>query len=224
MDKPRSARAARTRNDPRKHATRAAIIETAESLFGEFGIDGISLRQIGAAAGSSNTGVVAYYFGDKDSLVEAIFHYRLPAIDARRAELLLEVTRTGRVNDIPALVRAMWLPLYEQVNEQGRHSYAGFLSGLIRSNWGPSRIAVNERYAASVHVAELLSAAVPGEIRPRFAERLNLSAVMITGALQLIDQATLTRTKRATESRKNNALFDDVLRMVSAALLATTGE
>ena len=38
----------RTRKDPRKAATRAAIIEAAEPLFAESGIDAVSLRQIGA--------------------------------------------------------------------------------------------------------------------------------------------------------------------------------
>ncbi len=49
----------RTRNDPRRAATRAAITETAETLFAEHGIDGVSLRQIGTAVGSANTSGVA---------------------------------------------------------------------------------------------------------------------------------------------------------------------
>ena len=214
----------RTRNDPRKEATRAAIIEAAESLFAESGIEGVSLRQIGAAAGSSNTGVVAYYFGNKATLVEEIFHYRLPAIDARRGELLLEVQRAGLDKDILELVRAMWQPLYEQVNDQGKHSYAGFMAALIRSDWGPSRVAVNDRYTFSVHVATLMSAALPEEVRPWFAERLNLSAVMVTGALQLMDLANAPGNENTDRRGSSDQWFEDVLRMVSAALLAPTGE
>ena len=65
-DSPLAAR----RRDPRREATARALIEAAESLFGQAGVDGVSTRQIGAAIGSANTNVVAYHFGAKDALIE----------------------------------------------------------------------------------------------------------------------------------------------------------
>ncbi len=225
MAEPNSNAGRRVRRDPRKAATRAAIIEAAESLFAEHGIEGVSLRQIGAAIGSANTSVVAYHFGSKEALVEAIFHFRLPAIDARRGELLEEVSQAGRDREAGALLRALWLPLYEQVNRQGRHSYAGFMSALIRSDWGESRTAVNNSYATTNKLAALLAAAVPLAVERRCQDRLTLSAVMITGALQLMDRAQATgRTKTRQEQRRADEAFEDALRMTFAALLADTGE
>ena len=214
----------RTRNDPRKEATRTAIIEAAESLFAEFGIDGVSLRQIGTASGSSNTGVVAYHFGDKATLVEAIFHYRLPGIEARRGELLAEVQQAGGESDLLALLKALWQPLFEQRNEQGQHSYAGFLAALMRSNWGPSRVAVSEHYAISTQLGELMEAALPRALRPLFLDRLNSTTLMVTGVLQLIDQSDLIENKHREQADVAQTRFKDTLHMVCAALLATTGK
>ena len=48
------------------------------------GLLGVSLRQIGAAAGNGNNSAVQYHFGTKDRLVQAVFEYRLPRLRERR--------------------------------------------------------------------------------------------------------------------------------------------
>jgi len=213
----------RTRNDPRREATRVAIIEAAESLFAESGIDGVSLRQIGAASGSSNTGVVAYHFGSKAALLEAIFHYRLPAIEARRGELLSEVQAAGQGGELLPLLRALWLPLYEQRDERGRHSYAGFLAALMRSSRGQSRLGVSEHYKVSSRLGRLIRAALPLKVRAHYPQRVNTSTWMITGALRLMEQAGTAGGKKKTTGPSGEAWFDDTLRMVGAALQAPPG-
>jgi AcrR family transcriptional regulator len=49
------------------------IVLAAERLFAERGLDGVSLREIGAAVGNANNSAVQYHFGSKDQLVRAIF-------------------------------------------------------------------------------------------------------------------------------------------------------
>ena len=213
----------RTRNDPRRESTRVAIIEAAESLFAESGIDGVSLRQIGAASGSSNTGVVAYHFGSKAALLEAIFHYRLPAIEARRDKLLSEVQQAEQDRELLPLLRALWLPLYEQRDECGRHSYAGFLAALMRSSWGPSRLEVSEHYEVSSRLGRLIGAALPASVRAQYPQRLNTSTWMITGALRLMEQAGTAGRKKKSAGPYGEAWFEDTLRMVGAALQAPPG-
>lgn len=206
----------RTRKDPRKEATRIAVIEAAEALFAQGGIEGVSLRQIGSAIGSSNTSVVAYHFGSKEALVEAIFHYRLPAIEARRRELLEEAHQNGTSGDTFTLLRALWLPLLEQENSNGMHSYAGFMSALMHSIMGTVRLGLNSQYPTTNELAGCLQASMPEALRPQFDNRILMTTVMITGALKLIDQG---------EAAVNaHALFTDTLRMSSAAMLAPTGD
>src|SRR6478752_4721362 len=86
--------------------TRRALIRTAERLFAESGIDAVSLRQIGAAAGTRNSGAVAYHFGDKEGLIRAIIDDRQGQIDKRVRELLGELERQERLDDLPAVCEA----------------------------------------------------------------------------------------------------------------------
>jgi AcrR family transcriptional regulator len=71
-------------------STRESLILSAERLFGRQGVDGVSLRQIAADAGAANNSAVHYHFGSKESLVQAIFEYRLPMLMQRRKALAAE--------------------------------------------------------------------------------------------------------------------------------------
>jgi AcrR family transcriptional regulator len=87
------------RHAPRRDATYIALIEAAERLFGRSGVDGVTTREIQEAAGSANKNVISYYFGGKEALVDAIYRYRMPAMEARRAELLDTLDRSGAGED-----------------------------------------------------------------------------------------------------------------------------
>ncbi len=51
------------------------IMETAESLFADKGFNGTSVRDIAERA-QVNLAMISYYFGSKEKLLEAVFHYR----------------------------------------------------------------------------------------------------------------------------------------------------
>jgi len=51
------------------------IMEAAEKLFAEKGFDGTSVRDISDKA-DVNLAMISYYFGSKEKLMEAMFHYR----------------------------------------------------------------------------------------------------------------------------------------------------
>src|SRR5829696_1549071 len=71
-------------------STKEQILLAAERLIADHGVDGVSMRQIGAAVGSGNNSAVLYHFGSKEKLVQAIFEYRLPRLRERRAQLVAE--------------------------------------------------------------------------------------------------------------------------------------
>ncbi|MET0660049.1 MAG: helix-turn-helix domain-containing protein, partial [Steroidobacteraceae bacterium] len=115
-----------------RKTTAENILDAAEQLFADRGVDAVSVRQIATAAGSSNNFAVQYHFGDKAGLVHALFERRLPALDARRGELLAEVAREGRLQDVQALLQALLLPMWEQRDSNGRRSYVAFLAAHWR--------------------------------------------------------------------------------------------
>jgi AcrR family transcriptional regulator len=104
------------------------MVLAAERLFGERGIEAVSLREVGAAAGQRNNSAAQYHFGSRDGLVDAIFERRMSAIDARRREFLAELDATGRGHDRRALLAAVLRPLAEEVGHaDGVSWYARFL-------------------------------------------------------------------------------------------------
>ncbi|MDV8071068.1 MULTISPECIES: TetR family transcriptional regulator [Rhodococcus] len=105
------------------------LLQVAEQLFAVHGIDGVSLRQIGSAAGHRNPAVVQYHFGSKTALLQAILEYRLPPINAARLEFLDRMRSEGRQDELRALVESMVRPLVD-LDPHTNH-YVAFLARLM---------------------------------------------------------------------------------------------
>ena len=111
-------------------------MEAAERLWGARGIEGVSLREIGFASGSANKSSISYHFGDRRGLIAAIFRARIPALDERREPLLAAAKAEGMLDDPETLLRITFIPVFEDVDQHGRHSFAAFLRSVNRfSEW-----------------------------------------------------------------------------------------
>lgn len=111
---------------PKKPDTKILLMETAERLFGQYGLDGISLREIAAAAGQSNSNVVQYHFKDKAGLIAAILDYRVRRFGILRNELMQNLTR-DEPRRTRALLKVLWLPATTIVDTDGHHTFCRFL-------------------------------------------------------------------------------------------------
>jgi AcrR family transcriptional regulator len=108
-------------------ASARRLVVTAERLFAQRGIEGVSLRQIAAEAGSANNSAVRYHFGSKGGLITAIFEHRLPQIIAERRLL---VSRCDR-DDLRSRLEAQMLPVLAMA-EATDNSYVSFVEQLQR--------------------------------------------------------------------------------------------
>ncbi len=102
------------------------IIVAAERLFAEHGVNGVSLRQIGAAAGNGNNSAVTYHFGSKDQLIRGVFDHRLPRLRQRRALLIEE----RRPSDLRGWLECQIRAVLEQSELDDSH-YMGFVASLF---------------------------------------------------------------------------------------------
>jgi len=67
--------------------TKDRILNVAEELFGEEGIDRVSVRDVTEKAGV-NVAAINYHFGSKEELIAAVFARRLGPLNEARLELL----------------------------------------------------------------------------------------------------------------------------------------
>lgn len=197
----------------RGEATRTAIIEAAEMLFAEHGVNGASLRQIGVASGSANTNVVAYHFGDRDALVAAVIQHRLPAIEAFRTSLLEQWEQRGTPLTLLELLFIIYRPIHQQRNSEGRRSYAAFLGGLLRSGEVWRKFSVDDRYPTTARVIAMIHDQV-GLNNDLFRARMRVCTSMVAASLDPHAHKGLL-----PEEAEDRQLLD-VLLMAEAALRA----
>ncbi len=176
-------------------STKELLIVTAERLFGRFGIDGVSLREIATAAGQSNNNVVQYHFGDKAGLVAAILEARVQALEPLRAALLADLPAAGE--SLPReLLRVLWQPILSIRDDDGMHTFGRFLlQQLLQSRLAPHPI---HRFLGSTEAPD--AAAPP----PAYV--------------------TATRRLRAHYRALPEAVLNDRLRSLSLMFLATLVE
>jgi AcrR family transcriptional regulator len=117
--------------ESRGDAARTALLDTAERLFAERGIEAVSLRDVSAAAGQRNHSAAQYHFGDRRGLVAAVFERRMGVVAERRHALLDALTGPGDQVDAEAVVAAIVIPLTDVVAE----SDAWYGRFLARSLW-----------------------------------------------------------------------------------------
>jgi AcrR family transcriptional regulator len=213
---------ATTRRKPRARRTVAVetqerILDAAERLFALHGIEAVSLRQIGAAAGAANHFAVQYHFGDKPRLVRAIFERRLPSLDVRRARWLMEIKREGREQDPYALLKVLLWPLAEEVDADGRRTYAAFLLGLHRHGASEARIDAADLAPMTAHVTELLHAANAAVPPVLSRVRYGSAFVLFADTLANLDRR---RATGALTAEQHEILLDDAIAMAAAAFTA----
>jgi len=109
--------------------TRMLIV--AERLFAQGGFSGVSLREIASAAGQRNHFAVQYHFGSRDGLIQAIFDHRMGQMEPIRGRMLAAARAGDGLDDLRTLVEIIYLPQLELPDDDGRHSYAGFLSQYL---------------------------------------------------------------------------------------------
>ena len=105
--------------------TRTKILITAESLFAQYGLEGVTLRQITAKAGV-NLSSINYHYYDKQSLCREIITLRLKAINSMRAGKLIEAETRFRGAPVPLeeVFGIFAQPLYEVGNDATAYNAA----------------------------------------------------------------------------------------------------
>jgi len=98
--------------------THEAILDAAEALFSEQGIERSSLRAITRRA-EVNLAAVNYHFGSKEGLVQAVFERRLAPMQAERMERLAACLEAADPPRVDCLLRAFLEPVTAFLSSEG---------------------------------------------------------------------------------------------------------
>ena len=204
------------------------LIETAERLFAERGVNAVSLREIGSTAGQRNTGAVRYHFGTKEALVNAVFEHRMTPINERRLTMLADLDATGRSHDVRGLTEAYLLPLADMLGDPGQPSWylrfcvhASFVAGAAPNDldgqpWTRGVAIVRDRLQTLLHDQGVPAALIP--------ERWTLYSGHLTHALADRELLTEIAPSRIPTSRDVflSHLLDTAVSLALAPLSSAT--
>jgi AcrR family transcriptional regulator len=203
--------------------TRTQLIDAAERLFAEEGIEAVSLRSIGLAAQQANKVAVQYHFIDKRSLVAAIFERRAPGIEARVSELVETLIGANDRPHLDLLVTALFMPLVESGGDEP-NVYARFLLNLLcsRSYWSASNVSLARLMfgmepvgsSATTHIVRLIDEALPDIPRTVLRQRLCSVTRMLLGAI--VNRENMLAAGHAVWPL--DLLIDDQFTMIVGAL------
>ncbi|MDV8001392.1 TetR/AcrR family transcriptional regulator [Rhodococcus sp. IEGM 1408] len=199
---------------------KTAMIEVAEKLIGERGIDQVSMRDVATAAGQRNNSAVQYHFGSRNGLIMQVLRRRLVALDANRQKRLAVIDDDGLGTDLTTLVRVLLEPIVDLLRAQPEAThYARFLQ-RVGPVMAPGVPEANLRTATDDVVVRLIDALSHLPRRVAF-ERIDLATQMFTGALAVYED------RRDAGNTVVNSEFEDVVAhlydMVEAALRAGVG-
>ena len=89
--------------------TRTRILDTAERLFAERGIESVSVRSILAAAGV-NVALAHYHFGSREGLITALLEARVAPVVAEMARGIEEADGRGQDASLEDVLRSYFAP------------------------------------------------------------------------------------------------------------------
>jgi len=137
--------------------TRARLLAAAERLFKERGYDGIALRAVTQAAGTS-VSAANYHFGSKEGLLRSMLEQRILPLNRARLELLDEQNDPSLESVIEAFLRPL-LSTHAERLERGEDANDG------------RRIAAH-LYGARPEILERIRGELFAEVTERFVDAL----------------------------------------------------
>jgi AcrR family transcriptional regulator len=167
---------------PRKDtlATRRQIVDAAEALFAEHGVDAVTLLDIARAAGQKNRNAPQYHFGDKAGLINAVLDKHGDLISVRR-KAMMERFGTGQSPTLRDLVEAYVLPVATHVADtENAVTYLLLHSQLMTSSSFAALTGARiERYPEVRQLQDMMDRLLATDSRAERASKILLIQTMV---------------------------------------------
>ena len=194
-----------------KKDTKTAIMDAAEIVMAEHGVDRSSIRAIVCKAGA-NTAAIHYHFNSREGLIEAILGRHGNSVSRRRLESIREFVRRGAApapTDIVNFLVDPMIELLEQNGEAGRR-FLRFIARLQfdrrnQSNSKGLQVQEERKYYPEIRerLTSMLSEACPGVSDTEQEERLTM---VIDTMLHSLAKAEFMSTEWETNEQHDELL------------------
>ncbi len=196
---------------PNPESTKQQLIAAAETLLATRGIEGVSLREINAAAGQKNSTALQYHFGNRYGLVNAVLLKHTVGVDAARHEMLNEYERVG-VEDLRFLASALVTPSAAKLSDvDGGRAYLQINAQVVNR----PEIRLDQRHSPNPRDSINRWRLLVGPLLPDVAVRRlhhRFTAIRVS--------STELARRAAARPRRDDLLFTSHLIDLVAALLA----
>jgi AcrR family transcriptional regulator len=201
--------------------TRERLKGEAQRLIAEFGVDGVSTRDIVAAAGQKNVASLHYYFGAKERLIEELVVDATILMEGRRAVALEALVGSGAPISVRDLVRVLALggAVQGEADERTR-TVSRFLVALFPKHRQVFQNAIGDRlnvtWQTCLSMIRARAPEVPPEILNTRLLFLSLSLLQIFAAREAAMEASPTARAYWGEP----AMLETIIDAMSGMLLA----
>ena len=179
--------AGRTASVSRSGQTRQALLDAAERLFAERGVNWVSLREIVREGQQHNTSAALYHFGSREALIVAVVERRQAILNELRHQRIDALEASGQAHDLRKLMSAAIEPLAECVRTTDWGArYAQIYSELSQRpagspevQWDTSHMSSMGRFEALVR--RCLPALPPSVLQRRLRMLRNHTTYALSG-------------------------------------------
>ncbi|QIK49377.1 helix-turn-helix domain containing protein [Gordonia hongkongensis] len=195
--------------------TRDRLLDAAERLFAERGVDAVPMREISREAGSRNVIAGQYWFGDKEGLIAALLDRHTPDVESRR-HALLDAYEASATPDVTALAAALVRPLGAKL-DQGLAG-AGYLRTMsdLLTRPNPSVQPFGDETSSSM---SRWSALLEPLLEP---EAVLLHRRFLTARFVVVELALRAQTERTDHALFLSHLIDSASGQLAAPVSAET--
>ncbi len=203
--------------DPGAVESRDRLLDAAEELFSEQGIDSPSARSIAFAAGHANTAAVGYHFGDRRGLVSAVVARWAEQIDVQRNAALgaLELRPPVAPDDA---IRAVVKPWVESMRSPEGNRRVRLLNQLAHHPMYASLVLPD--FSAGMARASTHIISLTAHLAPRTRRfRARVAILMVVTALGL-HSALMEEANPDEQPLDEETLLDEIVVIVHSILSA----